>query len=74
MEGPPSMIEEGGWTDEIINACINLLKDIKKRYPDIKLTDHSTVAPNRKTDVRKGTSIDEFPWEKVVTESEIPVA
>jgi len=82
LAGPPSAINRiaenrgwdmrwDGWPELEIQALIKLCKDIKKRWPDIKLTDHSTIAPKRKGDVKKGEGIDLFPWKRLLMQTGI---
>lgn len=76
--GPPSIIGLQGWPDVEIQALIELCKDIKSRYPSIKITDHSTIIVPRgmKVDVKLGTGnkIDVFPWKRLIEESGIEEA
>lgn len=82
IAGPPMSINKQekiinkwtGWPEQEIQALIQLCKEIKIRWPNIKLTDHSTISPGRKTDVKKGKGIDKFPWERLLNETEIKEA
>lgn len=85
LAGPPSSInkiaeKEGwtmrwdGWPESEIQALIDLCKEIKTRWPKIKITDHSTISPGRKSDVKKGKGIDIFPWKRLLSESGIEEA
>lgn len=71
LGGPPARVGWPGWPEPEIKALIALCRDIETRWPGIKLTDHSTIAPKRKYDVKKGTGIDLFPWERLLTETEL---
>lgn len=83
LSGPPTainkIIKKRGWNlklwtdwpEDEINALIGLCIDIAGRWPGIRLTDHSTIAPGRKSDVKKGRGIDLFPWERLISETEI---
>jgi N-acetylmuramoyl-L-alanine amidase len=73
LEGRPSDIGLFCWQGEQLEAAIELCKDIKTRYPWIKITDHSSVCPE-KIDVKKGTGIDIFPWEEFVESTGIEEA
>lgn len=76
--GPPSILRLPGWPEPEIKALIELCKDIKNRYPNIKLTDHSTIIIPKgwKVDVKAGTgiAIDIFPWKRLLNETDIPEA
>lgn len=84
--GPPSHInklikkynwdipEWQGWPENQIQGLIRLCRDIKMRWPEIKLTDHSTIAPGRKSDVLGKSGIDLFPWERLLEETGIEEA
>lgn len=74
--GPPKWLRDHGhhewpvgWPEDMIKALIALCKDIATRHPGIKITDHSTIAPGRKYDVKTGKGIDLFPWERLLKES-----
>ena len=66
LEGAPSSIDETEWKQEQLDACAWLCRRLKGKYSDIKVTDHSTVAPKRKVDVKKGTGVNKFPWKSFV--------
>lgn len=69
LEGPPSFVEGMEcWTAEMLTALANLCKEIAARNPGIKLTDHSTISPGRKSDVKGKTGHPEdiFPWKDFV--------
>ena len=66
LAGPPSSVNETKWKASQISACVKLCKDISKRFPGIKITDHSTISPKRKVDVKMGTGVNEFPWDSFV--------
>jgi N-acetylmuramoyl-L-alanine amidase len=74
LEGPPSKVKETEWKKEQLDSCIWLCKDIQKRYPTIKITDHSSISPGRKIDVKGGEDIDKFPWEWFVKQTGIKEA
>jgi N-acetylmuramoyl-L-alanine amidase len=85
LAGPPTSINKiaekrgwamhwDGWPGPEINALIELCIDIKNRWPEIKLTDHSTISPGRKSDVKKGRGIDIFPWNRLLKETGIEEA
>jgi len=76
LEGPPSCIGENSWANNQIDALIKLCVDIKTRWPNVKLVDHSRIAPKRKIDVIAGTGKPEdvFPWEKLIMKTGIPEA
>jgi N-acetyl-anhydromuramyl-L-alanine amidase AmpD len=65
-EGPPSYIKGmKSWNKKMIRGLADLCKDISTRHPGIKITDHSTISPKMKIDVRGSTGKPEdvFPWE-----------
>jgi N-acetyl-anhydromuramyl-L-alanine amidase AmpD len=69
LAGPPSIIGLKEWDLRQINGCNELIKEICKEVPTIEyITDHSTISPGRKIDVRAGTGKKEdiFPWEDLV--------
>jgi N-acetyl-anhydromuramyl-L-alanine amidase AmpD len=68
LEGPPSSIGTKGWPDTQIEKCAELCKDIRIRWPEIKLIDHWRISPTNKIDVIKGTGYaeDVFPWGKLL--------
>lgn len=74
IAGPPGTMEWDCWPEPEIKALIELCKEINKRWPEIKLTDHSTIAPGRKYDVKKGKGINLFPWERLLKETGIKEA
>ena len=74
MCGPPSMVGLNCWPTKLLEAAVVLCKDIQTRFPNIKLTDHSTILPLQKTDVKKGTGADLFPWDWFVKRTGIPEA
>lgn len=75
LEGPPSFIAEKGWRKEQIDSLIEVCQYIQKEVPSIKfITDHSTISPGRKIDVKGSTkyAFDKFPWEDFIKRVEIP--
>ncbi len=74
LEGPPSSVDLVGWPAEQIAALINLCDQIKERYPYIKITDHSTISPGRKVDVKMGSGPNEFDWDSFIKNVDIPEA
>ena len=74
MCGPPSMVGKKEWTTRLLQSAIILCRDIQSRFPDIHITDHSTILPAQKVDVKKGVGIDVFPWDWFVEQTGIPEA
>ena len=86
LAGPPTTINKiikkrnwnlklwTGWPEEMIRSLVELCMDIEVRWPEIRLTDHSTIAPGRKSDVKKGRGIDLFHWERLLNETGIEEA
>ena len=74
LEGPPSTLDLEWWYRSQIVVCAELIKDIKSRYPDIKITDHSTISPGRKVDVKMGTGVNKFPWDLLLELGDIEEA
>jgi N-acetyl-anhydromuramyl-L-alanine amidase AmpD len=86
LSGPPTSINKiikknnwnlqlwTGWPEKEIQALINLCINIEERWPGIRLTDHSTIAPGRKSDVKKKGGIDRFPWDRLLSETGIEEA
>lgn len=69
-EGPPSMIKAEGWNSDFIDILAKLCIYIKTKVPTIiGVVDHSTIMPHQKSDVKKGTGIDLFPWNDFVTKT-----
>jgi AmpD protein len=67
LVGPPSLIAERKWHTEQLFEAANICKYIASKYPTVKfITDHSTISPGRKIDVKGGTGIDLFPWTEFV--------
>lgn len=64
--GPPSVFNWCGWPPVEIDALIELCKDIKTRYPQIKITDHWAIVEHGRSysrdDVRGGRGVNIFPW------------
>lgn len=72
LEGPPSMVMLKDWPQEQLNALLYVIEHIKKELPTIEyITDHSTISPGRKIDVKcsTGHSCDVFPWQWLVEKS-----
>jgi AmpD protein len=70
LAGPPSFIHLENWDNRQIEACRQLIIDIVTEVPTIEyITDHSTISPKRKIDVKAGTGKPEdiFPWDKLVS-------
>jgi N-acetylmuramoyl-L-alanine amidase len=65
LEGRPSDIGLTEWDARQLASAIDLCHDIHLRHPAVKITDHSSVCPE-KIDVKKGTGIDVFPWDNFV--------
>lgn len=75
LAGPPSSIGQKGWNMAQLDVAAQLCRMLKKRYPSIEfITDHSTISPGRKIDVKVGTGKPEdiFPWEQFVKMTQIP--
>lgn len=69
LEGPPSYVQDMDcWTEKLLQAAANLCRDIGTRHKGIRITDHSTVSPGRKIDVKGKTKheIDLFPWKRFI--------
>ena len=69
LEGPPSFVRLKGWPVEQIKALIDLCQYIEKNVPTIEfITDHSTISPGRKIDVKgsTGKKEDVFPWKDFI--------
>jgi N-acetyl-anhydromuramyl-L-alanine amidase AmpD len=67
LVGPPSLVGLPGWDWRQLNEAVKLCQFLKQKYPTIEfITDHSTISPGRKNDVKKGTGIDLFPWDEFV--------
>jgi N-acetyl-anhydromuramyl-L-alanine amidase AmpD len=69
LAGPPSLIGLKGWDKRQIESTQKLILEIVKKCPTIEyITDHSTISPGRKIDVKKGTGKPEdiFPWSELV--------
>lgn len=65
LAGPPSCIGTKKWNDIQIIETAKLVNEIAEKIPTIKyITDHSTISPGRKIDVKAGTGKPEdvFPW------------
>lgn len=65
LEGPPSFVYLNGWQTAQIDKLIEVCKYIQTQVPTIKfITDHSTISPGRKIDVKgsTGKTCDIFPW------------
>ena len=71
LAGPPSKLNLKGWDDRQIMQCASLCKELNKFHKLLFITDHSTVSPGRKVDVKKGYGIDKFDWEQLVIMSGI---
>jgi len=70
LAGPPSSVEKMScWPGIQIDSLVSLCKDIATRHPGIRITDHSTISPDRKIDVKTGTGRPEdiFPWRDFIT-------
>jgi N-acetylmuramoyl-L-alanine amidase len=68
LEGPPSKLGLDKWSESQIFMAAQLCKEIVKHHPSIEfITDHSTVCPGRKFDVKRGIGEDLFPWSDFVT-------
>jgi N-acetyl-anhydromuramyl-L-alanine amidase AmpD len=66
-EGQPSIIKRTGWGDAFMDSLIQLCLFIKSQVPTIsQIVDHSTIDPLHKIDVKRGTGIDLFPWQKLI--------
>jgi N-acetyl-anhydromuramyl-L-alanine amidase AmpD len=62
-EGPPSVIGTSGWYPQMIDSLVWLCKYIVQQIPGIiAVTDHSTINPLYKSDVKCGIGKDLFPW------------
>jgi N-acetylmuramoyl-L-alanine amidase len=75
LEGPPSFVSGSGWPKAQINSLVEVCQYIKKEVPTIKfITDHSTISPGRKIDVKgsTGKAIDVFPWADFIIQVGIP--
>lgn len=69
LEGPPSFVAEKEWPIIQLHEAANICKYIASQFPSVRfITDHSTVSPGRKIDVKgsTGNSIDVFPWSDFV--------
>jgi N-acetyl-anhydromuramyl-L-alanine amidase AmpD len=69
LAGPPSILKQKEWDQRQINATKQLIKEICENLPSIThITDHSTISPGRKIDVRTGTGKPEdlFPWNDLI--------
>lgn len=72
LEGPPSYLNDKlnldleSWPEDQLIAAINVVKHINKHTKLKFMTDHSTISPGRKPDVKTGTGIDLFPWFRFV--------
>lgn len=69
LAGPPSMLKLKGWDKRQIEATRELIRNICQAIPEIEyITDHSTISPGRKIDVKAGTGKPEdvFPWDELV--------
>ena len=74
LVGPPSMVGLTGWDMRQLDMAAAICRMLKQRYASICfITDHSTVAPGRKIDVKKHQKPqDKFPWEQFVKMTGIP--
>lgn len=73
LAGPPSMLKLSGWDMRQLEESSRICHIIKNRFKTIEfITDHSTISPGRKIDVKGGTGIDTFPWEQFVKMTGIP--
>lgn len=72
LVGPPSFVKQIGWRHEQLDSCLELIEHIKKQIPSIThITDHSTISPGRKIDVKKGIGNDKFPWSDFVAQTKL---
>jgi len=65
LEGPPSFVGLNGWNKEQIKSLVEVCHHIQKEIPTVQyITDHSTISPGRKIDVKgsTGNKVDIFPW------------
>jgi len=69
LEGPPSTLGITSWWATQLKPCIELCKEISERYPGIKITDHSSLTPSRKVDVKQGAGPNTFPWDWFLEET-----
>jgi N-acetyl-anhydromuramyl-L-alanine amidase AmpD len=68
LEGPPSKLGLDGWEESQLIITAQLCKELVKLHSTIEaITDHSTVSPGRKFDVKSGIGEDKFPWNYFVT-------
>jgi N-acetyl-anhydromuramyl-L-alanine amidase AmpD len=72
LVGPPSKVGQNTWNMLQLDSAAEVCRMLKQRFPIIFITDHSTVSPGRKVDVKCGTGIDVFPWEQFVKMTQIP--
>lgn len=67
LVGPPSLIAEKRWNINQLIEAANICQYIVSKYPSVKyITDHSTISPGRKIDVKGGTGKDLFLWDEFV--------
>jgi N-acetyl-anhydromuramyl-L-alanine amidase AmpD len=74
LEGPPSFVGSNGWNDEQIKSLVEVCKHIQKEVPTVQfITDHSTISPGRKIDVKgsTGKKVDIFPWSEFINQVQI---
>lgn len=74
LVGPPSAIGLKGWDQRQIDSCVKICLYLKQKYPSIIfITDHSTIAPGRKIDVKKNEQPqDLFPWQALIEAVGLP--
>lgn len=66
LEGPPSKVKQNGWMyNQLLNAA-DICKKLNEHYNFKFITDHSTISPERKIDVKGGCGVDLFPWDEFV--------
>ena len=68
LAGPPSSLKQTSWNPQQISTLVDLCKYIKQQVPTIiGIVDHSTIDPLHKSDVKKGTGVDLFPWDDFIS-------
>lgn len=74
LVGPPSLVGLKGWDPRQLDSCIEVIEHIVEHQPNVEyITDHSTISPGRKIDVKAGTgkACDVFPWAEFVKRSKL---
>jgi len=67
LVGPPSRLKLAGWDMRQLEEAAKICHILKSRFDSICfITDHSTISPRRKIDVKGGEGLDLFPWDQFV--------